>query len=94
MTTTMRLILGLDYPTAGRSPSTASRTRSLPADARGTCAAAGPAGRQVAIADRELTASMVAVTRAIEITVHGRDIFLACGPAGPCQCPATIGGGA
>jgi NAD(P)-dependent dehydrogenase (short-subunit alcohol dehydrogenase family) len=46
-------------------------------------AAAGPAERPVAIWDRELTASMVAVTGAIEITVHGWDIFVACGAARP-----------
>ena len=41
--------------------------------------AAGPADRPVAIRDRELTASMVAVAGAIEITVHGWDIAVACG---------------
>jgi hypothetical protein len=40
-------------------------------------------GRPVAIGDRELTASMVAVTGAIEITVHGWDIAVACGRARP-----------
>jgi hypothetical protein len=35
----------------------------------------GPAGRRVAIGDRELTASMAAVAGAIEITVHGWDIL-------------------
>jgi uncharacterized protein (TIGR03086 family) len=43
------------------------------------CAAAGTADRRVAIGDRELTASMVALTGAIEITVHGWDISVACG---------------
>jgi uncharacterized protein (TIGR03086 family) len=46
-------------------------------------AAAGPAERPVAIWDRELTASMVAVTGAIEITVHGWDISVACGACRP-----------
>jgi uncharacterized protein (TIGR03086 family) len=41
--------------------------------------AAGPAARPVAIRDRELTASVVAVAGAIEITVHGWDIAVACG---------------
>ena len=41
-------------------------------------AAAGPADRLVAIGDRELTASMVAVTGATEITVHGWDIAVTC----------------
>lgn len=47
-----------------------------------TTAAAG-ADRPVAIRDRELTASMVAVTSAIEITVHGWDIAVACGRSRP-----------
>jgi uncharacterized protein (TIGR03086 family) len=46
-------------------------------------AAAGPAGRLVAIGDRELTASMIAVTGAIEIAVHGWDISVACGARRP-----------
>jgi uncharacterized protein (TIGR03086 family) len=40
---------------------------------------AGPARRRVAIWDRELTVGMVAVTGALEITVHGWDIWVACG---------------
>jgi uncharacterized protein (TIGR03086 family) len=47
------------------------------------CAAAGPAERRVAIWDGELTASMVALTGAIEITVHGWDISVACGACRP-----------
>jgi uncharacterized protein (TIGR03086 family) len=47
------------------------------------CAVAGNAERRVAIWDRELTASMVAVTGAIEITVHGWDISVACGARRP-----------
>jgi hypothetical protein len=39
----------------------------------------GPGPDPVAVGDRELTASMVAVTGAIEITVHGWDISVACG---------------
>ncbi len=46
-------------------------------------AAAGPADRPVAIRDRELTASLVAVTGALEITVHGWDIAVACGGTRP-----------
>jgi uncharacterized protein (TIGR03086 family) len=43
----------------------------------------GPAERRVAIGDRELTASMVGLTGAIEITVHGWDISVACGARRP-----------
>lgn len=46
-------------------------------------AGAGPAERRVAIWDRELTVSMVAVIGAIEITVHGWDISVACGARRP-----------
>jgi hypothetical protein len=46
-------------------------------------AAAGPAGRRVVIGDRKLAASMVAVTGAIEITVHGWDVRVACGARRP-----------
>jgi uncharacterized protein (TIGR03086 family) len=42
-------------------------------------ARAGPADRPVAIRDRELSASMVALTGAIEITVHGWDVGVAGG---------------
>jgi hypothetical protein len=38
---------------------------------RAVFATAGAAARLVAIGDREITASMVAVTSAIEIAVHG-----------------------
>jgi uncharacterized protein (TIGR03086 family) len=48
-----------------------------------TCAAAGPARRLVAIGDRELTTNMVALAGAMEITVHGWDISVACGPSQP-----------
>jgi uncharacterized protein (TIGR03086 family) len=48
-----------------------------------TCAAAGPAQRLVAIGDRELTTNMVALAGALEITVHGWDISVACGPRQP-----------
>jgi hypothetical protein len=47
------------------------------------CAAAGPAEPRVAIWERELTTSMVRVTVAIEVTVHGRDIWVACGADRP-----------
>ena len=66
---------GYDWP--GRDP--VARLRGQAVRLLGACAAAGPAGRRVAIGDRELTASMVAVTGAVEITVRGWDIFVVCG---------------
>ena len=56
-----------------------ARLRGQAARLRAARATAGAAARLVAIGDREITASMVAVTGAIEITVHGWDIFSACG---------------
>jgi len=41
-------------------------------------ASAGPADRPIAIWDRELAPSIVAITGAIEVTVHGWDIAVAC----------------
>ncbi len=87
-------VLGEAIATAGVSPGPAqgydgpgrdpvARLRGQAARLLGACAAAGPAGRRVAIGDRELTASMVAVTGAIEITVHGWDISVACGARRP-----------
>ena len=38
----------------------------------------GPAGRLVAIGDRDLTTHMVALTGALEIAVHGWDIAVTC----------------
>jgi uncharacterized protein (TIGR03086 family) len=64
---------------SGRGPDPAARLRGQAARLLGACAVGGPAERRVAICDRELTASMVAVTGAIEITVHGWDIWVACG---------------
>jgi uncharacterized protein (TIGR03086 family) len=69
------------YP--GPGPDPVARLRAQAAGLLGACAAAGPAERRVAIGDRELTASMVAVTGAIEITVHGWDISAACGARRP-----------
>jgi uncharacterized protein (TIGR03086 family) len=69
------------YRGPGRHP--VARLRGQAARLLGACAAAGPAERRVAIGDRELTARMVAVTGAIEITVHGWDIFVACGARRP-----------
>ncbi len=69
------------YP--GPGPDPVARLRGQAATLLGACAAAGPAERRVAIWDRELTVSMVTVTGAIEITVHGWDIWVACGAHRP-----------
>ena len=77
---------------AGGDPVT--RLHDQSASLLGACAAAGPTGptgpteRLVAIGDRQLTASMVAVTGALEITVHGWDIGAACG--GPRPVPSGL----
>jgi uncharacterized protein (TIGR03086 family) len=60
-----------------------ARVRAQAAGLLGACAAAEPAARRVAVGDRELAASMVAVTGAIEISVHGWDIWVACGARRP-----------
>lgn len=75
----------------GPGPDPAARVRSQAARLLGTCAAAGPGGRRAAIGDRELTASMAAVTAAIEITVHGWDIFAGCGAAWPVPLALAAG---
>jgi uncharacterized protein (TIGR03086 family) len=69
------------YP--GRWPDPVARLRGQAARLLGACAVGGPAVRRVAVGDRELTAGMVAVTGAIEITVHGWDISVACGARRP-----------
>ena len=60
-----------------------ARLRGQAARLLGAGAAAGPAARRVAIGDRELAASMVAVTGAIEIAVHGWDLWVTCGARRP-----------
>jgi uncharacterized protein (TIGR03086 family) len=67
----------------GPGPDPVVRLRDQAARLLAAHAAAGPAGRRVPIGDRELTVSMVAVTGAIEITVHGWDISVACGARRP-----------
>jgi uncharacterized protein (TIGR03086 family) len=67
----------------GLGPDPMAGLRSQAAGLLDACAAAGPADRRVVIGDRELRASMVAVTGAIEITVHGWDIWVACGACRP-----------
>jgi uncharacterized protein (TIGR03086 family) len=69
------------YP--GPGPDPVARLRGQAARLLGACAVAGPAERRVAVGDRELTAGLVAVTGAIEITVHGWDISVACGARRP-----------
>ena len=60
-----------------------------PADVRIRCGRllsaipATPAGRLIAIADHDLTAGILAYAGAIEITVHGWDISVACGSLRP-----------
>jgi uncharacterized protein (TIGR03086 family) len=60
-----------------------ARLRGQAARLRAACATPRAASRLVAIGDREITASMVAVTGAIGISVHGWDIFSACGTYRP-----------
>ncbi len=64
--------------TPGPGPAPVARLRGQTASLLGACAADRPAERRVAIGDRELTASMVAVTGAIKITIHGQDISVVC----------------
>ena len=56
-----------------------------------TCTAAGPAPRLVVIGDRGLTTNMVALAGALEITVHGWDISVACGARRPVP-PGLVAG--
>lgn len=71
---------GDDRP-PGRDP--VARVRGQAAGLLDAGAAARPAARRVAIGDRALTVRMVAVSGAIEITVHGWDIWVACGARRP-----------
>jgi uncharacterized protein (TIGR03086 family) len=65
------------------APDPVARLRGQAARLLAACAVAGPAGRRVAVGNRELSAAMVAATGAIEITVHGWDISVACGARRP-----------
>jgi uncharacterized protein (TIGR03086 family) len=69
------------HPGPGRDP--VARLRGEAAGLLDACSAAGPGQERVAIGGRELTAGMVAVTGALEITVHGWDISVACGACAP-----------
>lgn len=68
-------------PAAGYEPDLVRAVRCRASKLLAACATAG-AG-VVAIADRHLTANVVAVTGAIEISVHGWDISVACGRRRP-----------
>jgi uncharacterized protein (TIGR03086 family) len=68
---------------AGPAPEPVARLQGHAVRLLGACAAAGSADRLVAMGDRELTASMVAVAGALEVTVHGWDILVACGAPRP-----------
>jgi uncharacterized protein (TIGR03086 family) len=78
---------GATAPAAPPGPSPeggpVARLREQAARLRAASANPRAATRLLAIGDREITASMVAVTGAIEITVHGWDIFSACGTYRP-----------
>jgi uncharacterized protein (TIGR03086 family) len=60
-----------------------ARLRGQAARLLDACGAGGPTGRRVAIGDRSLAAGMVAVTGAMEIAVHGWDLWVACGARRP-----------
>jgi uncharacterized protein (TIGR03086 family) len=64
----------------GRDP--VARLRGQAARLLDACAAA-PAERRVAVADRALGVRMVTLAGAIELTVHGWDLYLACGTPRP-----------
>jgi uncharacterized protein (TIGR03086 family) len=60
----------------------------LRGSAGGLLMAARDCGQRVVVGDRVLTSNMVVVTAAIEITVHGWDIRMACGDRQP--VPASL----
>ncbi len=68
-----------EEPTAGAEPDPVACLRRRARALLGACAAAAAGEHPVAIADRELTTSMVAAAGAIEVAVHGWDISAACG---------------
>jgi uncharacterized protein (TIGR03086 family) len=78
---------GVTAPAAPPGPSPeggrVARLREQAARLRAASANPRAATRLLVIGDREITASMVAVTGAIEITVHGWDIYSACGTHPP-----------
>ena len=68
---------------AGPDLDPVARLRGQAAGLLGACAAVDPSERRVAICDRQLTVSVVALTGAIEVAVHGWDISVACGTRRP-----------
>jgi uncharacterized protein (TIGR03086 family) len=68
---------------AGPRSDPVARLRGRAARLLAACGAVGPAGRLVAIGDRDLTTHMVALAGAIEISVHGWDIAVTCGVGQP-----------
>jgi uncharacterized protein (TIGR03086 family) len=68
---------------AGCAGDPVERLRGIAAGLLIACAAAGNSGRRVPVGDRELTVNVIVVTAAIEITVHGWDISVACGARRP-----------
>jgi uncharacterized protein (TIGR03086 family) len=71
-----------DGPAPGGEADPVACLRRQARDLLGACAASAEE-HLVAIADRELTASMVTAAGAIEIAVHGWDISVACGVRRP-----------
>jgi uncharacterized protein (TIGR03086 family) len=65
------------------SPDPVVRLRSTAATLLGDCAGSEAPERQVAVGDRQLTTTMVVVTGALEIAVHGWDISIGCGAGRP-----------
>jgi uncharacterized protein (TIGR03086 family) len=68
-------------PASGADPVAVLQRRAARLLAGG--AAAGPAEHRVPVGGKALSASIVAVTGALEITVHGWDVAVACGGARP-----------
>jgi uncharacterized protein (TIGR03086 family) len=67
----------------GDRPDPVARLRHTAGSLLGACAASGVHERLVAIGDGDLTASVVALTGAIEIAVHGWDVSVACDASRP-----------
>ncbi len=72
---------GITCRPARRDP--VSRLRYQAAELLRTCAGAAPRDRQVAVGDRHLPASTVALSSALELSVHGWDLHAACGASRP-----------